>query len=430
MLRFVLLAGLLGAPGAVLAGDSPPSAPQTALPELVREALARSPELGWARERVRAMRARVPQAGALPDPVLMSGVINEGRPVPFETLGTAEFSEVYLGFSQALPWPGKRGLREDVANEEAAAEEQGREVLRRRLIVQVAERYYELYAVRAARESVERNLALMDRLASVARERFAVGQGIQHDVLDADIELSRLEERRLLLEQREQVLGAAVARLVDRPEPIRFGSLPPLERTPLRALQELLADAEETAPALREHRQRVQAAAQRLELARKELMPDLGLELIYHGRGGKELDPFYTLGWTMTLPLYASRKQKQAIEEAAAELGAARSAAQGARAQVREEVTTAYLRVSSADRLLRVYDEGLLRQGRLALDSATAQYQVGRVDFQTLVLSWRRLLEDEIRYGEQLAGRESAAAQLALHVRHSPLVPAERPGEH
>jgi hypothetical protein len=79
-------------------------------------------------------------------------------------------------------------------------------------------------------------------------------------------------------------------------------------------------------------------------------------------------------------------------------------------------VTAAYQRAATASRLLRLYDEGILKQAHLSLDSAMAQYRVGRVDFLTLVTSWRRLLDYGLMYQEQLAEHEKALARMAVHV--------------
>jgi outer membrane protein, heavy metal efflux system len=397
---------------------------ELSLGDLVREALERNPEVLRASERVRAMRARVPQAGALADPTLLTGVINEGRAVPFDSLGEGEFSEVYVGISQEIPYAGKRGLREDVARGEASAERWAHESIRRKVVGDVAEAYYDLHSARAARETVERNLALMDRLSAVARERLSVGQGIQQDVLGAELELSRLEEQRSLLEQEEQLLEASLARLLDRSS-LSGRPLKPLLRTSLDEAKEgALERVERMSPALQEQLARIEAAERRVELARKERLPDFGVELVYHNRGKRDLDPFYGIGTTVTLPVYRGRKQEKAIEEAAAELRAARSAANGVRADLRFALTRAQLQAKTSDRLLRLYDEGLLKQSRLLLDSSIAQYRVGKVDFARVVASWRALLEGEIAYRRQLAAHEKAIAQIALYEGSPAVIPA------
>lgn len=396
------------------AAEEPRSA-ELSLPELVREALERNPDVQMAQRMVEARRARVPQAGALPDPMLMYGVLNEGRPLPFQTLGSADFSEAYVGISQDIPYPGKRGLREKVAREEASAAEWAYEATRRRVVSEVDQAYYDLYAVHAALSILERNLQLLDQLAKVARTRYSVGQATQQDVLDAEVELSRLEERRSLLLQRRGIVEALLARLLYRTDPVPLGRPGSVVKTALEAsLEQVLTRAEEESPFLRERERFVVQGERRVDLARREKLPDLGVNFAYHNRG--ELDPYWTFGGTLTLPIYAGRKQKKAIEEAAADLGGARSSLDATRAQVRYEVTDAYLMASTADRLLRLYDEGILKQARLSLDSAIAQYQVGKVDFLTLVTSWRRLLDYDLTYHEQLAEHEKALARLAIHV--------------
>ena len=106
--------------------------------------------------------------------LLISGVLNEGRPIPFETLGTKDFSEVYVGVSQDLPYPGKRGLRENVAREEVAAAKWAYEAVRRSVAAQVAETYYDLYSVHAALDILGMNLDLLEQFTKIARARTAM----------------------------------------------------------------------------------------------------------------------------------------------------------------------------------------------------------------------------------------------------------------
>ncbi|MGH7419358.1 MAG: TolC family protein [Candidatus Rokuibacteriota bacterium] len=391
-----------------------PSAPALSLQELVREALERNPEVQMAARMVESKRARVGQAGALPDPMVMYGVINEGRPIPFQTLGERDFSEVYVGVSQDFPYPGKRGLRTQAAQEEVAAEEAAYEAVRRRVTADVSEAYYDRFAVHAALDIVEQNRQLLEQFTKVAATRFSVGQATQQDVLDAEVEVSRLEERRSQLEERRAIVEARLASLLFKGADATWGQPAAVTEKALGAgLDELLARAEEESPVLRGKGRLVTSGERKLDLARRDKRPDLSFNFIYHNRGG--IDPFYTFGGTITLPNLHG-KQKRAIEEAAADLAGARSGADAARTEVRYAVTEAYRKATTASRLLRLYEEGILKQARLSLDSATAQYRVGRVDFLTLITSWRRLLDYDLMYQEQLAEHEKALARLAVHV--------------
>jgi outer membrane protein TolC len=400
---------------AVAAAAAAQEAPEElSLPDLVREALDHNPAVQMAARGVDARRARVPQAAALPDPMLMFGVMNEGRPVPFQTLGEASFSEAYLGVSQDLPFPGKRRLRKEAAQQEAEAAERALEGVRRRVAADVADVYYDLYAVHAALDVVSESTQLLEQLVKAAHARLSVGQTSQQDVLEAEVERSRLEERRTSLVQRRAILEARLRSLLNRGSGPPLGRPSPVTPTPVPdSLDELLSRAEERSPVLQE-KARVVAQGERLvDLAKRDRKPDFSVNFTYHNRG--RLDPYYSFGGTLTLPNLHGR-QKYALEEAVASLGGARSGSDQARAEVRYAVNEAYEMASAAERLLRLYDEGILKQARLSLDSALAQYRVGKVDFLTLITSWRRLLDYDLTYREQLAAHEKALLRLAVHV--------------
>lgn len=392
------------------------------LPELLREALQHNPEIRSAQRAAEARRARIPQAGALPDPVLAAGVTNEGRPVPFQTLGAKDFSEIYVGLTQDFPYPGKRRLRAAVAREEAAAAEWSHEATRRRVVSAVAETYYDLYEAHAALDTVDASARLLETLTRLAHTKLAVGQTSQHDVLEAEVELSRLEELRSQFAERRAILEARLASLLDRPAAEPLAAPGPLTPSPLSGtLDDALRLAEERSPLLRVQARSVTQAERGVDLARRERLPDFGVSVTYHHRG--RLDAYYTLGGTLTLPNLHGRQAK-AIEEAVAALGGARSTYDQIRAEVRYQVNEAYQMAATAERLMRLYDEGIRTQARLALDSALAQYRVGKVDFLALITSWRHLLDYDLAWHTQLAVHEKALARLAVHLER-PAAPAQ-----
>jgi outer membrane protein TolC len=386
---------------------------ELSLSKLIEEALEHNPAVREAAQKVEAKRARVAEAAALPDPMLMYGVINEGRPIPFQTLGVNGFSEVYVGVSQEFPYPGKRGLRQRAAEKGVEAAEREYESLRRRLTAEVAGVYYDLCTTHVSVQILADNVRLLDELIKVANARFAVGQASQQDVLGAEVEMSRLEEQRSELSERRTVLEAQLSRLLFRHDNAPYGAPLPIDLQPIPGtLEDLLREAEGS-PVLDERVRLVAQAQLGADLAVRGRKPDFGVNFTYHNRGA--LDPYWTFGGTLTLPNLHGR-QDAAIEESVAELGASRSAADMARADVRYEVTEAYSAAATSERLLKLYDEGLLKQARLSLDSAMSQYRVGKVDFLTLVTSWRRLLDYDLGYQEQLAAHEKALARLAVHL--------------
>ena len=88
-----------------------------ALGTLIGEALQNNPELRAAAKETEAAGERVRPAGALDDPMLEAGLLNV--PVQSWRLNREDMTMKMLGLSQKLPYPGKRALREQVAEKDA-----------------------------------------------------------------------------------------------------------------------------------------------------------------------------------------------------------------------------------------------------------------------------------------------------------------------
>ena len=391
--------------------DSRVKAETVHLKDLISLALERNPELQAARRAIDAMRSKVSPAGALPDPELIFGQMNEGNIIPFTTLGEGGFSEVYLGFNQELPFPGKLRLKEKAAEMEAKAEESRYKFTRLRILSELKEAFYDLYASHKNMEIVERERDLLGQLEKIASARYSVGKGTQQDPLDAQVEVSRLEERLLTLHRRREAAEALVNTLLYRPPETPIGRPADIQRNPLPySLSELSTLADRNSPLLESQQRLIDRDAFALDLAKKGKYPDFGLTFVYHNRGG--LADYWTIGGTARIPLYFGRKQRHEIEGAAASFAQSRHAYQSDRAQTFYRVKDIYLMATTSDRILKLYDEAIIRQASFSLESAVNNYEVGKIDFLTLLTSWTRVLNYELTYYEQLAEYEKALAQL------------------
>jgi len=289
-------------PGDPLSGASQTPPAQLTLDWLMQEALRRNPEIRAGMREVDAKRARVPQAGALPDPIVMFGQNNEGNLVPFTTLGKFDFSEVYLGFTQEFPLFGKRGLRERVAGSEADAQWWEYDFARRQVIANLKAAYYDLHYSHKATEIVEKNIGLMESFAKIAEALYKVGKGNQADVLRANTEISRLEERQDILAQQKGVSEAQINALLNYPPDTPLGRPASLAKPPLPfSLEQLRAMAAENFPLLKRDRRTIDSRVSARTLAEKEKYPDFGVTFTYHNRGG--LRDYWTIGATAKIPL-------------------------------------------------------------------------------------------------------------------------------
>jgi outer membrane protein, heavy metal efflux system len=421
----------------VAAGAPPPAAPSTpaappevvALNALVEEALARNPEIRAMARQFDMMRARVPQAKALPDPMLELGNISSLIPIPpLKGRSGDTSSERMVGVSQELPFPGKRGLRGRVAEAEAGAEQWNYEQTRFNVVAEVKDAYYELAFVDKAIETITKNRKLLEQFTKIAEARYAVGKGIQQDVLKAQVEISKLVDQMTVLEQRRATAEAKINSLLYRELQTPVGRTEALKA---REFDYTLAGLNETAvahnPALKAQRRRVEGRQYAVELAKKDFYPDFSVGVTYTNRPG--MPEMYGVRVGVSLPVYARQKQQPALEEAAAGESAERSRLENSTAVLFFRIKDRFLAATTARRLTKLYGTTIIPQSSLSLESAIAGYEVGRVDFLTLLDNLTTLLDYELSYYEQISMQERAVAGLeplvGVDLSSKPSAPAE-----
>lgn len=378
---------------------------------LVEAAIAANPELAAMRREFDAARARIPQAKALPDPMVMLSNNTVTNPVPFAGLRN-DFSELALGFSQDLPWFGIRRLRGQVADAGAEAKFQEYAAAVLRLTSEVKTAYYELYYTDRALAVLARDKDILDKIAQVAEARYSVGKAQQVDVINTRVEITELFDKQGVLESKRAIATAQINNLLYRdPETpivmladVKMSAEPP-------PLEELTRLASENAPDLKQLRRQIDGNNKSLRLAEREAKyPEVGVNFTYHNR--PFFADYYTYGLTLRLPLYAATKQRYAIKEQAANLAATQSRLDANLSLIRYRLRDARVRSSTAARLIKLHEQGLIPQATLALESALAAYQTGQVEMLTLLNTLKRALDYETRYYELLADYQKALAEM------------------
>jgi outer membrane protein TolC len=112
------------------------------------------------------------------------------------------------------------------------------------------------------------------------------------------------------------------------------------------------------------------------------------------------------------IPIYYARKQRYALEEARSRLDEAKQNYRAAEQEAIYGVKDQYLAIQSSERIINLYKTTLLPQAQLTVDSSTSAYEVGNIDFLTLVSNLTNLLSLERQYYGELARHEEAIARL------------------
>ena len=192
--------------------------PVTSLQELLDQLESSNPEVRAARFRFEAATKRPSQVSTLPEPKLTLANVGVGQ--PFSRLGVSEFAYRGIGISQEVPFPGKLGLAAEEAKREADSERQNYRAIVLEKASQLKMAYYDWYFATKAIEITSKNRDLLDRLEQIARARYAVGKGIQPDVLKAQVEVSGLIQQIELLQQKKLLTEARIRSLLNSEVPL------------------------------------------------------------------------------------------------------------------------------------------------------------------------------------------------------------------
>jgi len=395
----------------VLSAQQPsqPAVEPVRLSDLLAEAERNHPALKAGVQMIAAKRARIPQARAWPDPQLSIGYM--GDFAPFRTQAGDSSSYRQFGVMQEIPYPGKRELRGKIAAKDVEAEKWNLEASRRRVRAAVELAYYELSAVDKALDITQQNKELLEKLARIAEERYKVGKGLQQDVLRAQVEVSRVLQRLTVLHQRRRTLEAQLNSLLVRPSDSPVAPLAQAEKSVFAySLEELLQKAVDNFPEIRRQEQLIEQNQLAVNLARRNYYPDFSVAWDYQNR--PDFPEMYGLRFTVNLPVFYKSKQRRAVGEASATLAAARHEREAIRTVLFFQVKEQYLMAKASEELLGLYSKAIVPQSTLALESGLAAYQVGSLDFLSLISNFTNVLDYEISYYEELANFQKALARL------------------
>lgn len=380
-----------------------------------------NPGLAAIQARAEALLAIPSQLVTLPDPRLMVNLVN--IPLDNPSFNQEGMTQLQMGLSQMLPYPGKLALRGKAALHEARAA--GSEVGERRLQLQrdVKTVWWNIFYLDRAIEINARNQTLLQQFVTLAETRYEVGQGLQQDVLLAELELSQLENSLIQLRQLRESEAARLNTLLDYPaqQPVELPAKVDEQLPVLATLNKLHQRAQATRPQLEAQSFRIKAARTRISLARKDYYPDFKLGAVYGLREGNNPDgsrrsDFASIQFSMNLPIFTETKQKRAEDQRNAEWMQQKYNLDDRRNAVASQVNRAATDFQNRVQQTKLFKIQILPQARQTVDAMLAGYQVNKVDFLNLVRSQTKLYNYESAYWKALSAANQALATLVAAV--------------
>jgi outer membrane protein TolC len=387
--------------------------------DLVAYANQHNPSIRAAREVWRATVEGHRVATAYPDPELM---FEENNPLAEKWM---------VRVTQTVPFPGKLSRAGDVVEAEARIARLRADAAARDVALQIREAYHELQYVRAARGVIRSNQDLVDQIRKVGETATARDRATLVDVAKAQSQVAQLAYDGLLMEELEQTQTTRLNALLSRAPDAPLGPLAPTPPLPLAyRLEEIYRIAEQHQEEILAGRAEVDRAQREVSLMRYERLPDFsfGVRKDPLDEGGQDAIGFQV---GMTLPLWPGKNAGR-VARAEASVEAARARVQTRVDETRTQVREAYFRLTTADRLVRLYRDELLPQAANSMELGETWYRQGQGSFSDFVetesvyynfqLALARAGAD---YGKSLARLERLAGR-GLTVREGDAAPGSR----
>jgi outer membrane protein TolC len=394
-----------------------PGKVQLKVDQLIDEALQNNPEILAAKKKWEIFKEKAPQAFALEDPMLGFGIINLPTDFSFKD---EDMTMKEISISQKLPFPGKRPLMREMAEKEAEAvfsEIQGKV---HQIIKDVKASYYELSHTYRTSEIVERNKKILEDFAKIAEARYAVGEGIQQDLLKAHVEVSKMVDELIMLGQRKKSIEAKLNALLNRPPEAPIGEPEPFvfRKFPY-SIEELQKMALEVNPTLNGMKKMIEAKQKAYALAKREYYPDFNLKFAYGQRdNGPEMKRKDMLSGMVeiNIPIFYKSKQDRKVAEIMAEIQSLEAQYRAMKNELIFMIAEMGSMTQREERKMELYKTGIIPQASLQISSAMSAYRVNKADFMTLLDSQMTLYKYELEYHLALTEYERNVAGLGAAV--------------
>jgi outer membrane protein, heavy metal efflux system len=391
-------------------GQTPAASTPTPLSQLLAEAGGNNPQISAADHGARAARQMAPQVTTLPDPKFTYQQLSVGSPKPFAGYTNSDFAYIGFGASQELPYPGKLRLRGEVAGRDADTKQAEVEMTKTSIADAVKADYLQLAYLQQTLGILRQNETVLDQLIHDATVRYQVGQGMQQDVLQAQVNRTRIVKEITMHHLQMGEVQAHLKGLLSRDQGSADIVTEDLTESPSkRTCAELLAMVRLDNPQIQVDASSIRKRDAQLASAKREGKPDFDLGYMYQNTDRKYRD-YYMFTFDVRFP------RKARVNAEVAEVTERRSESQqvlNAHLQLQlADVQEEYVKATSDEEILKDYREGLIPQSDAAYRATLSAYASNREEFIHVLLYFTDILNLRLEYAQTLEDHEAALAHL------------------
>lgn len=373
-------------------------APQE-LEQIINEGLENNKEIQSLEASVESLKEGAGYAGSLSDPRIGIAVLN--LPTDSFRFDEQPMTQKQLFIAQKIPWFGKLSLKSQQTL--LMAERQEAVLLAKRFEIarKVANSYYELGFIASSQETNKQLTDIMRQILNIAETMYTSGRGLQQDIFQAQVEISKLLDEEIILEKRKRMTADSINALLNRESFIDIDPPVGMMYSELNLhITELQTQALKQNPWVKVREIEMDQAKIGVELANKEYWPDIDFKLAYGQRDevmGNDLADFVSASMVMNVPLWQNKRQDKNLASNSAGHNAKVKAYKNLVESLPHKVDAISTEVLSLQKSYRLYADTLISQTKEWAHSSLESYKVGKMEFNTMMKAQIRLLRSKLK---------------------------------
>ena len=371
-----------------------------ALDDAIVLAISSDPWLSGSRHREEALHSESVSAATLPDPKVSLMAAN--FPTDSFDINQEAMTQLTVGVSQMFPRGDSLELSSRQKRELAAQEPLLRRDRKAKVTTTVTKLWLEAFKAQESIRLIEQDRSLFEHLVDATRASYssALGRARQQDIIRAQLELARLDDRLTVLRQQldsaqqrlSEWIGAQARIPVTRVLPSQDPSTPGFNEMGLLNASgddRQLYNRVNQHPVLQAFDQRINSMQTGVELAHQKYKPEWGLNAQYGYRDddpmGRDRADLFSASVTFDLPLFTGNRQDREVSAAISRAEALKTDKLLMARQLMAALETATVQLQRLNERRALYDHQLLPQMAEQAEAALAAYNNDDGDFAEAV---------------------------------------------
>jgi cobalt-zinc-cadmium efflux system outer membrane protein len=374
--------------------------------QAIAEALTHNSQLEVARQQTAQSRARRIEAISIPDPALTAAYDQSPQPFSFGGAGARDVAIDWL-----LPFPSKVWLRNKIGTADVGSFESNYRLQTQLIASLTSQQYDSLLVARKHRDVLLEGRGLSADFLKRTQARYTAGTAAKLDVIKAQVDVAQSDNQLIANEldiaNAQAALNRLIGRVIGAPiAPADSLEVPP----PLPDSLTIEQTALQNRPELTQLESQQRGAQATTSLLRQFWIPDFtfGISHDYTQPGA----PVFSTGIALPLPVLFWQHSRGEIAESRHHEQELAASYRDLRAQVTQDVRSAYATASTSLRQVLFLRDQLVPSAREAFRVASVSYSLGGSSALEVLDARRTLLDAESQLADAFASANIARADL------------------